>query len=326
MKRREFITIFGGAAAWPLAARAQERVRRVGVLMNTLPDDSFGQQRVNALFQELQQIGLQADRNIRFDVRWAGGDAALYRKYAPELIALTPDILVGTGAPSVNALQQNTRSIPIVFVNAVDPVGAGLVASLAKPGGNTTGFTQFEFGISAKWIELLKEIAPRTKRAAVLRDPSTSGGIGLFAAIQSIAPSFGITVHPIDVRSADEIARGVISTAGMPDSGLVVLQNVNAIMYRDRIIKLATEHRLPAVYAYRVFASDGGLVSYGPDTVEPYRRAAHYVHRILNGEKAGDLPVQTPTKYELVINAKTARAIGLTVPPTLLARADEVIE
>jgi len=325
--RREFIALLGGAAAWPLAARAQgERVRRVGALMNLTADDVEASARVTALAQGLQQLGWTVGRNLRIDYRWGAMDADRARRYAPELVALAPDVILAVGAPAVVALQQAARPMPIVFVNIVDPVGAGLVDSLAQPGGNVTGFIAFEYVISAKWLELLKEIAPQLKRVAVLREPDIASGIGQLAVIQAAAPSFGVEVRPIGVRDADEIERAVTVFARSSNGGLIVTGSSLTAAYRKLIIALAARHRLPAVYAFRYHATSGGLISYGPDTTDPFRRAAGYVDRILKGEKPADLPVQAPTKYQLVVNLKTAKALGLTVPPTLLARADEVIE
>ena len=327
MRRRDFITLVGGAAAWPLSARAQqpERARRIGVLMNFAADDSEGQARLAAFLQELQQLGWTDGRNVRIDYLLGAGDADRIRKYAAELVALAPDVILTAGTLSVAALQQATRTVPIVFGNIIDPVGAGFVESLARPGGNVTGFTVFEYGISGKWLELLKEVAPRVTRAAVLRDPMASGS-GQLGAIQGAAPSFGVELRPIDVRHAGEIERAVAAFARTSNGGLIVTGSGLATAHRDLIVTLAARHKLPAVYANRVFVTGGGLISYGPDRVDNYRRAAGYIDRIFKGEKPADLPVQAPTKYELTINLKTAMALGLEVPPTLLARADEVIE
>jgi ABC-type uncharacterized transport system substrate-binding protein len=329
MRRREFITFLGGAvAAWPLAARAQqlERMRRVGVLMSVAADDSQSSARITAFAQGLQQFGWTDGRNVRIEYRWAGGDAERFRKYAAELVALAPDVILANSSTAVAAFLQATRSVPIVFVGIVDPVGAGFVDSLARPGGNTTGFTLFEYGMSGKWLEQLKEIAPRVTRVAVFRDPSLASGGGQLGAIQSVAPSFGVELSPVGVRDAGEIERAVTAFARGSNGGLIVTGSTSARAHRELIIKLAGQHRLPAVYSDRVFVTGGGLISYGPDRVDPFRRAAGYIDRILTGEKPADLPVQAPTKYELVINLKTAKALGLEVPPTLLARADEVIE
>jgi len=327
VKRREFITLLGGAAAWPLAGRAQpgERIRRIGVLMYLPADDPEGQARLAALVQTLKQLGWSDGRNLQIDTRWATADDI--RRQAAELVALAPDALVaGTGTASVAPLLEATRTLPIVFVTVIDPVGAGFVASLAQPGGNATGFTIFEYSMSGKWLELLKEIEPRVTRVAVLRDPALASGTGQFGAVQIVAPSLGVQVTPVDVRDAGEIERALTAFARGLNGGLIVTGTPLAFVHRDLIISLANRHRLPAVYWHRRFVASGGLISYGPDTTDPFRRAAGYVDRILKGEKPADLPVQAPTKYELVINLKTAKALGLEVPPTLLARADEVIE
>jgi len=329
MKRREFITLLGGAAAgWPLAARAQqgERVRRIGVLMALAADDPDAQIRITAFLQGLQQLGWTAGHNLQIETRWATTDTDSLRRHATELAALAPDVIVaGSGTATIAPLLQATRTVPIVFTVAVDPVGAGFVASLAQPGGNATGFTTFEYGMSVKWLELLKEIAPRVTRAAVLRDPSIASGIGQFAAIQAVAPSLRIELTAVDVRDADETERAVTAIARSANGGMIVTPSPVASHHSNRIIALAARHRLPAIYAWRFYAAAGGLVSYGADLVDHYRLAANYVDRILKGEKPADLPVQAPTKYELVINLRTAKTLGLTVPETLLARADEVI-
>ena len=326
MKRREFITLGGAAAAWPVAARAQqaERIRRVGVLMNLTADDPEVPGRVAAFAQGLGELGWTIGRNVRIDYRWGANDPDRGRRYADELIALVPDVILASGSTAVRPLLQVTRT-SIVFVQVTDPVGLGLVASLARPGGNATGFMLYEYGMSGKWLELLKELAPRVARAGVLRDSSSPGGIGQFAAIQAVAPSMGMELSPLDVRDAGEIERVIALFGRSSDGGLIVTGSALAAVHRDLIVALAARHRLPAVYPFRYFTPGGGLISYGPDSIDPYRRAAGYVDRILNGEKPGDLPVQAPTKYELVINLKTAKALGLEVPPTLLARADEVI-
>jgi len=328
MRRREFITLLGGAAAWPLAARGQqpERMRRIGVLMNLAADDPEGQARLAVFMQGLQEAGWSVGRNVQVDLRWGAGDFERFRKYAAELIALAPDVILAAGVPVTQALQRISRTVPIVFANAGDPVGAGLVTSLARPGGNATGFTPFEYGMGVKWLELLKQVAPGMTRAAVVRDSGVATGIGLFGAIQAVAPSFGVELRPLDTGDPGEMERAISAFAGVTNGGLIVTQNTTTILHRKLIITLATRYRLPAVYAYRFFVSDGGLLAYGPDSLDGYRRAAGYVDRILKGEKPADLPVQAPTKYELVINLKTAKALGLTVPDTLLARADEVIE
>ncbi len=329
MKRREFITLIGGAAVTlPLAARAQqpERIRRVSVLMNTVADDAEGQARLIAFGQGLAELGWTDGRNVRIDIRWGAGDAERFRRYAVELVALAPDVILAASGTAVPPLLQATRTVPIVFAQTIDPVGSGFVASLARPGGQATGFTQIEFGMSGKWLELLKQIAPRVTRAAVIRDPSEPAGMGQWGAIQALAPSLGVEVSPVDARDADDMERPVTAFVGSSNGGIVVTASAATAVHREKIVSLAARHRLPAVYPYRYHITSGGLISYGPDTIEPYRRAASYVDRILKGEKPADLPVQAPTKYELAINLKTARALGLDVPPTLLARADEVIE
>jgi putative ABC transport system substrate-binding protein len=330
MRRREIIAMLGGAAAvaWPLTARAQqaERLRRVGVLMDQALDDTASSPRTAAFLRGLQQLGWTEGRNVRIDTRWTAGNADLQRKYAAELVALAPDVILATASPTVAALQAATRTVPIVFAHAADPVGAGFVDSLARPGGNATGFILFEYSISAKWLELLKEFAPRVTRVAVLRDPTTAAGMGQFGAIQSVASSFGVELRPVNTRDPGEIERAITNFAAEPDGGLIVTANPLATFHRGLIISLAARHRLPAVYISRFFVTEGGLISYGPDLIDHYRRAAGYVDRILKGEKPADLPVQAPTKYETVINLKTVKALGLTVPQTLLARADEVIE
>ena len=328
MKRRAFISLLGGAAAWPLAARAQqsERVRRIGVLMNLASDDAEGQARLAAFHQGLQQLGWTVGRNVQIDYRWGAGNADYIRKFAAELVALAPDVILSTGSPSIAVLQQATRTVPVVFVTVVDPVSSGFVDSLARPGGNITGFTLYEYSISGKWLALLKEIAPGMTRAAVIRDPALTAGGGQLGVIQAVAPSVGAEVTPVNVRDAGEIERAITAFARSPNGGLIVTASTLAGVHRDLIIALAARHKLPAVYPIPYFARSGGLMSYGPDSVDQYRRAASYVDRILKGEKAADLPVQAPTKYELVINLKTAKALGLEIPPTLLARADEVIE
>ena len=330
MRRREFITLLGGAAiASPLAARAQqaERVRRIGVLTGIFQGDSEAQARMAAFRHALQQLGWTEGRNIRFDHRTReGGNVDLIRRNAAELVALAPDVILVTGSLNLEALQQATRTIPCVFVGLTDPVGAGFVESFKRPGGNTTGFTSFEYGLSAKWVELLKEIAPRVTRAGVMREQGSATGIGLWAAMQGAAPSLGVELKPIGVRNAPDIERGVAAFARGPDDGLIVTVSGLTILHRDLISTLAARHRLPAVYPFRYFVTGGGLLSYGPDLIDQYRGAAGYVDRIPKGEKPADLPVQAPTKYELVINLKTAKTLGLNVPPTLVARADDVIE
>jgi putative ABC transport system substrate-binding protein len=333
MKRRAFITLLGGAAAssvfWPLAARAQQgdRMRRIGVLMAAAADDPENQTRIGAFQQALAQLGWTDGRNMRLDMRWATTNADDIRKHAVELAALAPDaILAGSGTTTLAPLLQATRTVPIVFVVVIDPVGAGFVSSLARPGGNATGFLMFEYGLSSKWLEVLKQVAPGVKRVAVLRDPTIASGIGQFGAIQSAAPSLGMEASPINVRDAGAIERDIAALAHSSNGGVVITPSPEALRHRDLITTLAARHRLPAVYAYRSFVTNGGLISYGPDMVDQYRRAAGYVDRILKGEKPTDLPVQAPTKYELVINLRTAKAIGLAVSDTLLATADEVIE
>jgi ABC-type uncharacterized transport system substrate-binding protein len=330
MKRREFVTLLGGAAAtWPFVVRAQppDRMRRVGVLVASAADDSQFQTWVGAFLQALAQLGWIDGRNVRVDIRWATADADDLRRHAAELVALAPDVLVAaTGTATAAPLLQATRTVPIVFVQVIDPVGAGFVASLAQPGGNATGFTSFEYGLSGKWLELLKQIAPSMTRAAVLRDPAVASGIGQFAAIQAVAPSLGVELSPVDARDAPEIERAVTAFARSGNGGLIVTPSPVAARHRDLIATLAARHRLPAVYGARHYAAAGGLISYGPDLIDQYRRAAGYVDRILKGEKPSELPVQAPTKFELVINLKTAKALGITVPPTLLARADEIVE
>jgi putative ABC transport system substrate-binding protein len=329
VRRRDFITLFGGAAAaWPLAARAQQSggMRRIGFLTSQRADDPVSLAWNAALLQGLQELGWTVGRNLQIDYRWSAADPERKRRYAAELVALAPDVVVVTGDSNTGPLQQATRTVPIVFVQVPDPVGAGFVASLARPGGNITGFTTTDYGISGKWLELLKQIAPDVMRVAVLRDPSVPGAIGQLGAIQAVAPSLRVESSPIDVRNTDEIERAFAEFAHMPNGGLIVLPNGLSIVHRELIIGLAARHRLPAVYPFRAFAVDGGLIAYGPDYVDQLRRAAGYVDRILKGGKPADLPVQAPTKYELVINLKTAKALGLDVPPTLLATADEVIE
>jgi putative ABC transport system substrate-binding protein len=329
VKRREFIRLLGGAAAaWPLGARAQqrERMRRIGVLDSLTADDAWAQTRYGAFLQGLQQAGWTIGRNVQIETRWAAGDADRLRTYAAELVALVPDVILTTGNAGAAPLLHATRTVPIVFVIVPDPVGAGLVDSLARPGGNATGFMSFEYGLSAKWLELLKEVAPRVTRAGVIRDPALASGPAQFAAMQSMAPSLGMEVSPINVRNVSEIERAIADFARAGNSGLVVIGSALVAAHRHLIIARAARHKLPAVYPERSYVKDGGLICYGPDYVDQYRRAAGYVDCILKGEKPADLPVQAPTNYELVINLKSAKALGLDVPPTLLARADEVIE
>ena len=323
MRRREFIAALGGAAAWPLAAHAQERMRRVGVLMTLASNDPEGQTRIGAFLQGLQQSGWSIGRNVQIETRWAAGQADAIRKHASELVALAPDVILATGSATPGPLLQATRTVPIVFTAVPDPVGAGFVDSLARPGGNATGFTMFEYGIGAKWIELLKQIDPSVTRAAVVRDPTTAAGAGQFGVIQSTAASIGVEASPVNMRDAAEIERTITAFARSANGGLIVTASGLAIVHRNLLITLAARHRLPAVYPFRF---RDGLISYGADPIDQYRQAASYVDRILKGEKPADLPVQAPTKYELVINLQVAKAIGLTIPPSLLARADEVIE
>jgi ABC-type uncharacterized transport system substrate-binding protein len=327
VKRREFVALLSGAAVWPLAARAQqERMRRIGVLMTFPADDPEAQARVGALLQGLQQLGWAIGRNLRVEVRWAGGNAEDIRRHAAELAALAPDVIIANGSAGVGPLLQVTRTVPIVFAIVPDPVGAGFVDSLARPGGNATGFMLFEYGIGGKWLELLKQIAPGVTRVGVLRDPTVTTGIGQWGAIQTAAPSFGLEVSPINLRDAHEIERAITAFAHPSNGGLIATGSARTVVYRDLLVTLATRYKLPTVFLGRHYVTAGGLISYGPDFLDQYRLAAGYVDRILKGEKPADLPVQAPTKYELVINLKTAKALGLEVPPTLLARADEVIE
>jgi putative tryptophan/tyrosine transport system substrate-binding protein len=329
MRRRAFITGLGSvAAAWPLAAYSQqgERTRRIGVLLILPPDDPDGQARLAAFAQGLQELGWTVGRDVQIDYRWGSGDADRTRRYAAELVALAPDVILASGTSTVAPLQRVTRTVPIVFANVVDPVGAGFVASLARPGGNATGFTPFEFGMSGKWLELLKQIAPRVTRVAVIRDTTQGSGTSQLAAIQAVAPSFGVDVRPVDARDAGEIERDIAEFARGPNGGLIVTASGLSLIHRELIITQAARHRLPAVYPFRNHITSGGLICYGPDIIDQFRRAAGYVDRILKGEKPADLPVQAPTKYALVINMRTAKALGLDMPPTVLARADEVIE
>jgi ABC-type uncharacterized transport system substrate-binding protein len=328
MNRREFITLLGGAAAaWPLAARAQqpERMRRIGVLMPTDADNPDNQARLAAFLQGLQQFGWAVGRNLRVDLRWAAGEVERNRQYAAELLALAPDVILAA-ASGVAVLKQATRTVPIVFTIVADPVGLGFVDNLARPGGNITGFLSFEYGISGKWLELLKQVATGVTRAAVIRDAAIATGAGQFAAVASVGPALGVDIVPVSVSDPSELEAALAAFARSPNGGLVVTGSAFAVMRRDLIIKLAAQHRLPTIYYERSFVVAGGLISYGPDFVDLYRRAASYVDRILRGEKPADLPVQAPTKFELVINLKTAKALGLEMPPSVLARADEVIE
>jgi len=329
MIRREFITLLGGAAAaiWPLVARAQqsERMRLVGVLMHATSDEPESQARIVAFAQGLQEAGWSVGRNVRIETRWSTGDVSRLRRDAAELVALTPDVvLAGVGA-TIPALLETSRTVPIVFAQGLDPVGAGFVESLARPGGNATGFTQFEYSLSGKWLEMLKEVAPGVTRVGVLREAGPAG-IGQWAIIQAVAQASGVELSPINLRDPSEIERAVTAFARAPSSGLIAVVSASSQFHRELIVSLAARHQLPAVYPYRFFVTGGGLMSYGPDLINQYRRAASYVDRILKGEKPGDLPVQAATKFELAINLKTAKALGLEVPPTVLARADEVIE
>jgi putative tryptophan/tyrosine transport system substrate-binding protein len=326
LKRREFITLLGSAAAWSLTARAQERVRRIGMILPATSDDPEFQSWVEAFLGGLAQLGWTIGHNVRIDTRWATANATEIRRHATELVALAPDVILAHGGSTVGPLLQVTRTVPIVFPVAGDPVGAGFVDSLARPGGNATGFMTFEYSMGGKWLELLKQIAPGVTRVAVLRDPTQGSATGQFGAIQTVAPSLGVEAIPVNLRDVSEIERAVATVARSGNGGLIVAAGGSASRHRNLIITLAARHKLPAVYFERSFVAAGGLLSYGPDRVDNFRRAATYVDRILKGEKPADLPVQTPTKYETVLNLKTARALGLTVPPPVLARADEVIE
>jgi putative tryptophan/tyrosine transport system substrate-binding protein len=328
MRRRDVIMLLGGAAVWPLAARAQpaQRMQRVGVLLPATRDDAEYPTLVGAFMEGLQQFGWTDGRNVRIDIRWGGGSADAISKDAAELVALAPDVIMAAGNTAAGPLLRVTRTIPVVFTIVPDPVGAGFVDSLARPGRNATGFTSFEYGIGGKWLELLKELAPGVTRVAVFRDPDISAGVGQFGAIQSIAPSARVEVSPINMRDEGEIERAVTALAQLGNAGLIITSSGLSVRHRNLIIMLAARHKLPAVYYARAFAAGGGLISYGPDRTDQFRRAASYVDRILKGEKPAELPVQGPTKYELVINLKTAKALGVAVPPMLLTRADEVIE
>ena len=329
LKRREFMTLLGAATAWPLSVRAQQsdRMRQIGVLMAHAGDDPQVQARIAAFQQALATLGWTDGRNMKIDIRWTTTNADELRRHAAELVASAPDvILAASGTTTAAALLQATRTVPIVFTVVIDPVGAGFVASLARPGGNATGFLLFEYGLSAKWLELLKQIAPGVTRVAVLRDPTIASGIGQFGAIQSAAPSLGIEASPVNVRDASDIERDLTAFARSLNGGVIVTSSPEASRHRDLIIALVAKHRLPAIYAGSYFVAEGGLISYGPDYVDQYRRAAAYVDRILKGEKPADMPVQAPTKYELSINLKTAKSLGVAMPASLLARADEVIE
>jgi putative tryptophan/tyrosine transport system substrate-binding protein len=328
MRRRDFIALLAGAVAWPFAARAQqgEPMRRIGVFMNYAEDDPQSQARIAAFRQGLQELGWTAGRNVHIDYRWGVGDADRNRQNAAELVALAPDVLVASGSAVTAALQQATRTVPIVFANVFDPVGAGFVTSMARPGGNATGFTPFEYGMSGKWLELLKQIAPGVRRVAVLQNPIVASRSGQLGAIETLAPSFRVELSALAVRDADEIERAITAFARVPNGGLIIVGAPSLAIYRDPIVALAAQHRLPAVYPYRLYVAGGGLISYGPDLVVPFRRAAGCVDRILKGEKPADLPVQAPAKYELAINLKTAKALGLTIPESLQLRADEAIK
>jgi putative ABC transport system substrate-binding protein len=328
VKRRKFITLLGGAAAWPVAARAQqgERMRRLGVLINARVDDPDVVARITALEGRLRELGWRVGENLRIDTHWTESTLQDSRKHAAELISLVPDVIVASTGMSVAPLLELTGTVPIVFVSTTDPVGAGFVESMARPGGNATGFILMEYGTSPKWLELLKEIAPGINRVGVLRDPTIAAGAGQFGAIQAVAPALGVELHPLSMRDAADTERAISTFARYTNSGLIVTASVLATRQRELIIRLAARHKLPTVYFFRNFVTRGGLIAYGPDPIDQYRRAASYVDRILKGEKPADLPVQAPTKYELVINMKTAKALGLTIPDTLLARADEVIE
>src|SRR5262245_9001520 len=328
MKRRKLIALIGGAVTWSALGHAQrsDRIRRVGALMNLASDDPESQVRQAAFIDRLQQLGWADGRNVQVDYRWAEADAERFRAYATELLTSTPDVIIAYASPAVAALQRAGGTVPIVFMSVIDPVGAGFVESLAQPGANITGFTLFEYSISAKWLELLKQIAPSVTRAAVFRDPTIAAGIGQFAAIQTVAPSLGIDLRSANVRDPAEIERAFSNFGRLPNGGLIVTASPLATTHRDLIISLAARHRLPTIYPFRYYVAGGGLLAYGPNQIEQMQSAAGYVDRILKGARPADLPVQAPTKYQLIINLKTAKALGLTAPPSLLARADEVIE
>src|SRR5262249_3090675 len=329
MRRRDFIrAVVGSAAAVPFAASAQqpERTRRIGVRMSLAADDKEGQARVDAFVQGLREFGWIDGRNVQIDIRWAAGGDRVRQKYAAELVALSPDVMLASGGSVIGPLLQATRTVPIVFTQTPDPVGAGFVDSLARPGGNATGFSIFDYNIAGKWLELLKQIAPGVTRVAVIRDPATPQGIGQFSAVQAVSPSLGLDVSPINASEPSEVERAITAFAHAPNSGLIVTGSNFAITYRELFIKLASQHKLPAIYPARYFVAAGGVISYWADAIDPHRRAAGYIDRILKGEKPADLPVQAPTKYELAINLKTAKALGLAVPPSVLAQANEVIE
>jgi len=327
IRRREFVMLLGGAAAWPLRARAQQSrtMRRIGVLMNLAADDPEAPVRLAALLQGLQQLGWTVGQNVQIDYRWGAGNADLMRKHAAELAALAPDVILAHSSAAVAPLLEATRTVPIVFAVVADPVGAGYVESLARPGGNATGFTNFEYSIAPKWLELLKDIAPDVTRAAVLRESAIAAGPAQFGAIRAVAQSLGMEVRPVEVRDSGEIERAITAFAPGSNAGLIVTGSPAAIVHRALIVVLAARHRLPAVYNTRIFVANGGLISYGVDLADQFRRSASYIDRILKGEKPADLPVQAPTKFELVINLKTAKALSLEIPPGILARADEVI-
>ena len=328
MRRHSFLTLLGGAAAvWPVAAQAQgERMRRVGIIMSISADDAEGQRRIAAVRQGLQQLGWRDGSNVSLEIRWTAGNSDAVRKSVTEMVALAPDVILAAGSAVAGPLLQATRTLPVVFVHAPDPVGAGFVDSLARPGGNATGFTQFEYSMSGKWLELLKRVAPNVTRAAILRDPSISAVLGQFGAIQIAAPSFGLEISAVNVRDPEEIERGIAAFARSPNGGVIVTGSAAAVVHRERIVALAARHKLPAVYDNPLFVATGGLLAYGADNVDQYLRAVVYIDRILKGEKSGDLPVQSPTKYVLAINLKTAKALGLAVPLSLLASATDVIE
>jgi putative ABC transport system substrate-binding protein len=325
MRRRAFISLLGAAAAMPLVARAQERVRRVGVLMNVADGDREAQTHVAAFEQGMRELGWVAGQNLRIDIRWASGEIGRYREAAVELNSLSPDVMLVSGA-GVGAAQRVTRTVPIVFPQSIDPVGAGVVTSLSRPGGNITGFMQYEYSLTGKWLELLREVAPDLRRVGMLREPLNPAGIGQWAALQLAIEPTGIEVNSLSIRSAEEIERGITAFAREPGGGLIIAVAANTAIHRQAIIDTVARLKLPAVYPYRFMAVDGGLIAYGVNLAAQYKRAASYVDRILKGEKPGDLPVQKPVKYELTVNLKTAKALGLTLPPALLARADEVIE
>lgn len=328
MRRRDFIAGLGGAAAWPLAAQAQQATppRRVGVFVYFTQEDTILNSYIAAFEKQLEALGWSIGRNVQIDYRWSGGNPDLIRKYAMELVALKPTVILVAGGSHVGPLQQAARTVPIVFVEVADAIGGGFVESLSHPGGNATGFTNYQYDFSGKWLELLKQIAPRTTRAAFLRDATNPSGAGQFGVIQALAQSLGVDVRPINSRDAAEVERSIAEFASKPNGGLIIAPNSFALVHRGLIIALAERHKLPAIYPFRYFVSDGGLISYGPDSIDQYRRAAGYVDRILKGEKPADLPVEQSSKIALAINVKTAHALGLEVPPTILASADEVIE